>query len=442
MPLSAFQRLFDFGLKKEAKISSKDAIERLQDVEDLLNKKVELLETKVEEEKQNAIKCSKASNKRGALNALKRKKRYEKTLLQLDGTLVTLETQREHLQNAATNVDVLKVMKNAAGALKKTNENLDVDTVHNLIDNLAEQNETAEEIARAISTPFTGNLEYIDDDELERELNALAGDEDQKDMINIGPLPNVPNTTLPAMGNQKALDDDLSLLEEWATDSKGGKNFVSRIFGGTAKGGQSKKANTPQEAIQQLRDVEDVLTKKVEFLEGKINEETERARRDARTNKRNALMALKRKKRLEKQLQQIDGTLTTLEYQREALQNASMNGQAFSALQGATNALKNVHKELNIDSVQDIMDDLAEQHGLSTEIANAISNPIGFGTEYDDRELEDELAALEQESLAKEMQQITLPSVPLHPIPVSSYQQPASKVRVEADLDELTRWAS
>jgi charged multivesicular body protein 4 len=29
---------------------------------------------------------------------------------------------------------------------------------------------------------------------------------------------------------------------------------------------------------------------------------------------------LKRKKRLEKTLQQIDGTLTTLEYQREALQ--------------------------------------------------------------------------------------------------------------------------
>ncbi|CAF0822013.1 unnamed protein product [Didymodactylos carnosus] len=229
-------------------------------------------------------------------------------------------------------------------------------------------------------------------------------------------------------------------------DSKGGKSFVSRMFGGTKSGGQQKKANTPQEAIQQLRDVEDVLTKKVEFLEGKINEETEKARRDARTNKRNALMALKRKKRLEKQLQQIDGTLTTLEYQREALQNASMNGQAFNALQTATNALKNVHKELNIESVQDIMDDLAEQHELSTEIASAISNPIGFGTEYDDRELEDELAALEQESLAKEMQQIgpiELPSVPTHlPIPANSYKQPASKAKNNSDLEELEKWAS
>jgi charged multivesicular body protein 4 len=54
-----------------------------------------------------------------------------------------------------------------------------------------------------------------------------------------------------------------------------------------------------------------------------------------------------------------------------------MNGQAFSALKGATAALKNVHKELDVDSVQDIMDELAEQHELSSEIASAISSPVG-----------------------------------------------------------------
>ena len=55
-----------------------------------------------------------------------------------------------------------------------------------------------------------------------------------------------------------------------------------------------------------------------------------------------------------------------------------MNGQAFQALQSATSALKNVHKELDVDRVQDVMDDLAEQHELSSEIANAISNPVGL----------------------------------------------------------------
>ena len=54
-----------------------------------------------------------------------------------------------------------------------------------------------------------------------------------------------------------------------------------------------------------------------------------------------------------------------------------MNGQAFTALKSATNALKNVHKELDVENVQDIMDELAEQHDLSNEIANAISSPVG-----------------------------------------------------------------
>jgi hypothetical protein len=51
-----------------------------------------------------------------------------------------------------------------------------------------------------------------------------------------------------------------------------------------------------------------------------------------------------------------------------------MNDQAFHALQGATNALENIRKELDADSVQDIMD---EQDELSNEIASAISSPIG-----------------------------------------------------------------
>jgi len=217
---------------------------------------------------------------------------------------------------------------------------------------------------------------------------------------------------------------------------------LSRMFGGSSKGGSKvKTAQTPQEAIQQLRDVEDVLNKKVEHLEARINEETAIARRDARTNKRNALNALKRKKRLEKSLQQIDGTLTTLEYQREALQNASMNGQAFTALQGATNALKNVHKELDVDSVQDIMDELAEQHDLANEIGNAISSPVGFGADIDERELEDELAQLEQEAITEQMTHVQLPSVPANSIP--AYAQPAASNKAKTDdLAALAEWAS
>jgi hypothetical protein len=59
-----------------------------------------------------------------------------------------------------------------------------------------------------------------------------------------------------------------------------------------------------------------------------------------------ALAALKRKKRYEQQLQQLDGTLTTLEYQREMLENATTNTEVFKAINDASKAFKNVNNNL------------------------------------------------------------------------------------------------
>ncbi|CAF4224329.1 unnamed protein product, partial [Adineta steineri] len=80
---------------------------------------------------------------------------------------------------------------------------------------------------------------------------------------------------------------------------------------------------------------------------------------------------------------------------------------------------------------------------LSNEIASAISSPVGFGADIDERELEDELAALEQEALSEQMTRVDLPTVPAHSIP--AYAQPAAKVSNKAkndELAELEKWAS
>jgi Snf7 len=59
-----------------------------------------------------------------AIAALKRKKRFEKQLLQIDGTLSTIEFQREALENANTNTEVLKIMGVASKSLKAAHQNL------------------------------------------------------------------------------------------------------------------------------------------------------------------------------------------------------------------------------------------------------------------------------------------------------------------------------
>lgn len=63
-------------------------------------------------------------------------------------------------------------------------------------------------------------------------------------------------------------------------------SFLGKIFGGGKKG---DKAPTTGEAIQKLRETEEMLIKKQDFLEKKIEQEMAIARKNAKTNKRVAL---------------------------------------------------------------------------------------------------------------------------------------------------------
>lgn len=157
-----------------------------------------------------------------------------------------------------------------------------------------------------------------------------------------------------------------------------------KLFGGGGKGG---KQPTPQEAIQRLRETEEMLTKKQDHLEKKIEEELLTAKRNGTKNKRGkgptehhsaeeladvrahartharatasrldqcscsplcpaALQALKRKKRYEEQLTRIDGTLSTIEFQREALENANTNTEVLKNMGFAAKAMKKTHENM------------------------------------------------------------------------------------------------
>ena len=65
--------------------------------------------------------------------------------------------------------------------------------------------------------------------------------------------------------------------------------------------------------------------------------------------------------------------------QREALESANTNTTVLETMSGAAKAMKNAHKQLDVDKVHDMMDDIAEQQDVAKEISDAISNPVGFG---------------------------------------------------------------
>lgn len=218
-------------------------------------------------------------------------------------------------------------------------------------------------------------------------------------------------------------------------------SLFGKIFGSGGKGG---KAPTPQEAIQRLRETEEMLAKKQDFLEKKIEQELVTAKKNGTKNKRAALQALKRKKRYEKQLAQIDGTLSTIEFQREALENANTNTEVLKNMGFAAKAMKAAHENMDIDKVDDLMAEITEQQEVAQEISDVISRPVGFGEDYDEDELMAELEELEQEELDKNLLEIggteNLPSVPSTSLP----SKPVKK-KVEEDEDEmadLEAWAA
>ncbi|KAK2709018.1 charged multivesicular body protein 4b-like [Artemia franciscana] len=218
-------------------------------------------------------------------------------------------------------------------------------------------------------------------------------------------------------------------------------SLISKIFGGG-----KDKSPSAAEAIQKLKETELMLTKKQEFLEAKIEQELSTAKKNGTKNKRVALQALKRKKRYEKQLQQIDGTLSTIELQREALEGATSNTAVFQAMNEAAKSLKGVHQSFDVDKVHDMMDEVAEQHEIAKEISDAISNPLAFGQDVDEEDLEKELEELEQEEMDRQLLEVkpSAEELPTVPSAEPSRAKP-SKSRIQEkdeDLEELEAWAS
>lgn len=125
---------------------------------------------------------------------------------QVDGTLSSIELQREALEGANTYSAIMTAMKTASGALKMANNNMDVDQVHDVMDEIAEQQSVSDEISKAISSSL-GIGGDIDEDELEAELESLEQEELDKDLLNIKPttirLPDVPSIEIKEKKNSK-----------------------------------------------------------------------------------------------------------------------------------------------------------------------------------------------------------------------------------------------
>lgn len=144
-------------------------------------------------------------------------------------------------------------------------------------------------------------------------------------------------------------------------------------------------------------------------------------------------------KMYQKQIDQLYGKRQNIDSLVVALQGTAMDREVIQAMMMGHAATKAVISENQIDAVNDLMDDIRDQHQLMDEAAEALSAPILAQDEIDEDEL---LAAFEEEE-TEELDEIPSFVVPTK-TPVSETKAttevkptPAKKSKEESELDDL-----
>mmetsp|Transcript_712 Transcript_712/g.1706 ORF Transcript_712/g.1706 Transcript_712/m.1706 type:complete len:230 (+) Transcript_712:259-948(+) len=197
-------------------------------------------------------------------------------------------------------------------------------------------------------------------------------------------------------------------------------------------GGQGK-ADTLG-ALEKLDETLEMLTKRSSLLSKKIFEQKNKAMELTKAgNKRAALLSLKNKKLYETQLEQIENNILRIHEQKISLENQSTTIQTVTALQASTEASKQAFKDMNIDKVDKVLDDINEQNDQMREINEAIGQPTGLMANMDDDDLMAELEEMEAEQLDSELME---PAVPTQKVESGLPAVPSEKVSAPAKTPE------
>jgi hypothetical protein len=192
--------------------------------------------------------------------------------------------------------------------------------------------------------------------------------------------------------------------------------------------GKKKAAPKPElkDSIGKLKTAHEQLEKRQTHLEIQIQKAHDAAKAKMRKkDTRGAKYELRKKKMLEKQLEQNYGKQMNLETQMQALEGAASDREVLNAMRDGANALQAAIKPSDVERVDDIMDDINESMAMADELGEAMSQNIG--QQIDDDELLGELEEMEQEMADEDMLSMGAPEVPTRQVSEPGVAEPATK---------------
>jgi len=138
------------------------------------------------------------------------------------------------------------------------------------------------------------------------------------------------------------------------------------------------------------------------------------------SQKSRAMAILGKKKMYERQRNTLEGQAGNINATAFAVSNIETQKQIFSGLKDAKKTMAKGYKDLKVDKVENLMDDLDDQLLDQEEMNDMFSRPIGQDSMMNDADLESELAGLAEEEFGMEsnamFNDLHAPSVPVQPI--------------------------
>ncbi|KAI1272967.1 Snf7-domain-containing protein [Xylaria sp. FL0933] len=165
-----------------ATISEEDsAIASLKELMEELTRQTEALSRRVDDLSLAALDAVRRKNRVSALAALKSKKLAENTLTTRHATLNQLEEVATKIQQAADNVQLVRVMESSTGALRSLNAQVGgADRVDAVLDDLREQMGQVDEVGNVIAD-VGADAAVVDEGEVDDEFEAMLAEERKKE---------------------------------------------------------------------------------------------------------------------------------------------------------------------------------------------------------------------------------------------------------------------
>lgn len=144
-----------FGKKKTEKkpLTSAEAIKSMQDTLKLIEKREVHIQKQIDSLKEAAKGFLKKKDKNSAMYSIKKYKMLEKEKETLLGTKLNLEMQTMCLSGTVITSEIIKAMTHGRDAIK-SESNLDVDKVADVMDELQEAMDDAKEVSELLSKPL------------------------------------------------------------------------------------------------------------------------------------------------------------------------------------------------------------------------------------------------------------------------------------------------